>query len=392
MFLRQITLDNLLSYGAGSPTLDLGPLNVLIGPNGSGKSNLIEAVSLLQAVPRDISDPVRLGGGVRDWICRGNPQGKARIEVVVDNPNGAMPLRHVLEFHESGSRFELVDERIENEKSQSGEPTPYFYYRYQHGRPAVNDRGGQRTLFGERSLQLEDVQPDQSILAQRKDPEQYPEITYLGRKYGMIRIYRDWTFGRLAPARRAQDADLDNRHLAENFLNLGMVINRIQTQPPLKQRFLDTLNDLYPGIRDFNTSVNAGKVQVFFVEGDYTIPATRLSDGTLRWLCLLAVLLDPDPPPLVCIEEPELGLHPDMLPRVAAMLQDASQRMQLVVTTHSENIIDALTDSPEAVIVCEKEHGQTSLRRLSSEGLGDWLEKYTLGRLWTQGELGGNRW
>ena len=208
----------------------------------------------------------------------------------------------------------------------------------------------------------------------------------------MIRIYRDWTFGRLAPARAAQRADLDNRHLDEDFLNLGMVLNRMQMDYALKQRFIESLNDLYPGIRDFNTSVNAGRVQVFFHEGDYTIPATRLSDGTLRWLCLLAVLLDPDPPPLVCIEEPELGLHPDMLPRVATVLQEASERMQLVVTTHSEIIVDALTERPEAVIVCEKQDGQTSLRRLSPEELTDWLDKYTLGRLWTQGELGGNRW
>ena len=113
--------------------------------------------------------------------------------------------------------------------------------------------------------------------------------------------------------------------------------------------------------------IEAGSVQVFLQEGDITIPATRLSDGTLRYLALLAILCDPTPPPLVCLEEPELGLHPDILPGLADLLREASERCQFIVTTHSDTFVDALTDTPESIVVCEKEDGKTTLKRLDRD-------------------------
>jgi len=145
-------------------------------------------------------------------------------------------------------------------------------------------------------------------------------------------------------------------------------------------------------LTDFDVIIEGGTVQVFLQEGSITIPATRLSDGTLRYLCLLAVLCHPTPPPLVCIEEPELGLHPDILPTLSDLLREASGRCQLVVTTHSDVLVDALTDTPDAVVVCEKHEGQTEMRRLDKADLAAWLERYSLGELWRKGELGGNRW
>ena len=142
---------------------------------------------------------------------------------------------------------------------------------------------------------------------------------------------------------------------------------------------------------DFNVNIEGGTVQVFFTEGEFTIPATRLSDGTLRYLCLLALLCDPDPPPLLCIEEPELGLHPDILPRLADLLIEASQRTQIIVTTHSDILVDAMTEIPESVVVCEKKEGKTSMVRLNKEELAVWFDHYRLGQLWTRGEIGGTR-
>jgi len=122
------------------------------------------------------------------------------------------------------------------------------------------------------------------------------------------------------------------------------------------------------------------------------VPATRLSDGTLRYLCLLAILCHPAPPPVVCIEEPELGLHPDVLPTLADLMKEASDRCQLIVTTHSDVLVDAMTDQPEAVLVAEKHEAGTTLTRLDADKLKPWLEKYRLGQLWTRGEIGGTRW
>jgi predicted ATPase len=133
-------------------------------------------------------------------------------------------------------------------------------------------------------------------------------------------------------------------------------------------------------------------VQVFVREEGLIqpIPATRLSDGTLRYLCLLTILCHPEPPPLICIEEPEIGLHPDVLPNLAKLLIEASQRTQLIVTTHSEALVSTLSEVPEAVLVCERDEDGTHLRRLDPDKLSEWLKDYTLGDLWAMGEIGGN--
>ncbi|HLM66377.1 MAG TPA: AAA family ATPase, partial [Longimicrobium sp.] len=127
-------------------------------------------------------------------------------------------------------------------------------------------------------------------------------------------------------------------------------------------------------------------------EGKRLIPATRLSDGTLRYLALLAVLLHPDPPPVIGIEEPELGLHPDILPTIAELLKKASERTQLFVTTHSDALVSALSDTPESILVCESMPGGTTIERLEPQKLKSWLDEYKLGEIWRMGEIGGNRW
>jgi len=123
------------------------------------------------------------------------------------------------------------------------------------------------------------------------------------------------------------------------------------------------------------------------------LSAIRMSDGTLKFLSLLAALFNPNPPPLICIEEPDLGLHPDALQLVAEALVEASESTQLVVTTHSEALVDALTDRPESVLVCERDFDNgTQMNRLSKADLKEWLDRYSLGQLWRKGEIGGGRW
>ncbi|MCS5700325.1 AAA family ATPase [Cyanobium sp. FGCU-52] len=391
-FIKRIEPTNFLSFGSDNTGIDLLPLNVLIGPNGSGKSNLIEAVSLLRAAPRDrghdLRDVTLKGGGVEEWIWKGSPQGVAQIDWLVNDPKAPKPLRHALVFHALGQGFALKDERVEYSEPQPGQQTPYFFYRYQEGRPVVNVRDQ-----GQRQLAHDSIEPDRSILAQRRDPDSYPELAWLASHYERIRIYREWEFGRNATFRAPQRADQPNDVLAEDFSNLGLFLNRLKTRHPTAARaILDGLTDLYDGLTEFTVLVEGGTVQVFFMEGEFAIPATRLSDGTLRYLCLLAILCESNPPPLVCIEEPELGLHPDVLPRLADHLLAASQRTQLIVTTHSDILVDALSEQPESVVVCEKHHGATSMTRLATDELQAWLEKYRLGELWISGELGGTRW
>jgi predicted ATPase len=387
MFLKSITLTNFLSYGETTHTVELRPLNVVIGPNGSGKSNLIEAIELLRAAPKDLLTPIRDGGGVRDWLWKGaSKPPAAKVDAVVAYPNGRVALRYVLSFTEVAQRFEIVDERVENESPDRGQSGPYIYYRFENGHGVLNVKGKKR------SLQHEDIDPSASILSQRKDPVQYPELTYLGNTFTKIRLYREWSFGRYTIPRLPQKTDLPNEHLEPDASNLGLVLNRLRREPAVRKRLLEALRVLYDGIDDFDVQIDGGTVQVFFHEGRYTVPATRLSDGTLRYLCLLAVLCHPTPGPLVCIEEPELGLHPDVLPTLATLLKEASERTQIIVTTHSDVLVDALTDMPEAILVAGRSEHGTTLERLNAEKLKPWLEKYRLGELWTRGEIGGTRW
>jgi predicted ATPase len=394
-FLRTIKLLNTLSFGPETPELELQSLNVLIGPNGAGKSNLIEAIGLLQSAPGNLLESVRTGGGITEWLWKGSDGAPvAEIDTTIFYPQGTMPLRHRLKFTMVGQRAELVDEAIENEQRRPGERDVFFYYRYQSGHPVLNVKTDEQGGHTRRGLHREDLALDQSVLSQRKDPDQYPEVTYLGSEYAKIKLFREWNLGRNTQPLRPQPTDLPADFLREDAANVALVLNDLEHRSTLRASIVEQLREADASIVDFSTKVLGGTIQLFLHYSGLRAPvaATRLSDGTVRYLCLLAVLCHPEPPPLVCLEEPELGLHPDLLARLAGLLVDASHRMQLIVTTHSDVLVDGLTRVPEAVIVCEKQDGSTKMSRRTSADLAVWLKDYGLGQLWRRGEIGGNRW
>src|ERR1700677_873003 len=391
--LLAVCFRNLLSFGPETEMLLLENLNILIGPNGAGKSNLIEALALMRATPiapqttlnSDVRGVLRRGGGALEWIWKGEFSLPASLELLVVYPKREQPLVHLFSFRCDQRGFRIDDERIEDE---GGHSKLAVYYAFHKGQPTIQIANGKKRRLSNDVV----AEFDQSILAQLRDPEHYPEITCLSETYERIRIYREWAFGRNTIFREPQKADMRNDRLEEDFSNLGLFLSRLRKTPKVKKAILDGLKDLYDGITDYEVFVEGGSVQVFLNEGEFSIPATRLSDGTLRYLCLLAILCDPTPPPLICIEEPELGLHPDILPKLADLLVAASERTQLIVTTNSDILVDAMTERPEAVVICEKHEGQTEMRRLVKKDLEIWLEKYRLGQLWTKGMIGGNRW
>ncbi len=399
--LRTIRLRDFLSFGPATETFPLGNLNVIIGANGSGKSNLIEALSIIQAAPLDLPKPIREGGGIMEWLWKGpGAKGIAEIELTAEYPLGKKPLRYRLSFTQSGQRFDLDDESIEDEsKIDPKQDDVNFYYRYRHGRPALNT--GSR-IEGEThqgnvdypgTLKKASVSSEQSILAQKKGSEIYPEITWLGEQFAAMKIYREWSFDRNTSPRKPQQVDLPEDFLLEDASNLALVLNDILHRG-LRKTIIDKLNLFYDGIEDITTKVHGGTIQVYVHEKGmaHPIPATRLSDGTLRYLCLICVLCHPEPPALICIEEPELGIHTDILSKIGEMLIEASHKTQLIVTTHSDALVSSLSEFPDAIVVCEREIDGTHLSRLDPAILREWLEKYKLGDLWRMGEIGGNRW
>ena len=390
MLFEQLHLRNILSFGPDSPPLDLQPLNVLIGPNGSGKSNLLDAISLLNAAPEDIGRPMYGTGGVGGWIWHHQ---SAPAELTVQLAPEGWPLRYRVSFAPEGGKLCVLEEQLVRMATDGADesvcavrppPRPMLDLSH-HSQAALTDADGEIQPIG-------GLDRHQSILKLVDRPWSYPEIGQVVDAFRDIRIHRDWTFGTQAPLRRPQNTGHPSGALQENAANLGLVLNRLNQDVAAKQRLIEAIKELYDGISDILVNVENNEVTVSLREGDMLVPAARLSDGTLRYLCLIAVLCDPTPPRLVCLEEPELGLHPDILPKLGDLLVDASSRCQLIVTTHSDTLVDKLTDTPESIVVCEKREGQTTMRRLGGDELRHWLKRYSLGELWTRGELGGTRW
>ena len=411
-FIQRLRMGGLLSFPPDMDFFELQPLNVLIGPNASGKTNFIEVLELLRTTPTDFAAAIRDGGGASEWVWKGDytkhmieevMRGRDPEDVLNSFPKSSTievetspgletdrPLKYRLSFTNVGSRVNIIAETIEKMNTQQG-VKPYFYYAFQQGYPAIHIRvrtPGGRTV--ERKLQWDDLSLDQSVLAQRKDRDLYPELYWLGWWFQSIQTFREWTFGRYSALRQPQRVDLPEKPLLPDSSNLALVLNQIEHKsgPTLNEH----LRRFFPRFERISTVISGGTVQFYLHEPGFRapIPPTRLSDGTIRFIALLATLLAPEPPSLVCIEEPELGLHPDAVALLADLLVEASQRMQLVVTTHSDALVSALTNQPAAIVACERPGAGTVLRRLDPEKLASWLDDYRLGDLWRMGELGAN--
>ena len=396
-FLKSLKLNNFLSFGPTSRAVELTPLNVLIGPNASGKSNFIEAIELLHATPTDLAGPIRSGGTAGEWLWKGNsPPEPAVIEAKIRKSKSYPELRYRLAFTEAQFRMELVEELLAGPRP-TPDALPYLYH-YQQGRTAtmrqfVSFEGASKRPYLTKKLDLNSLKMDQSIFSQRKDPELYPEIGWVASEFGRIQTFREWSFGRSAALRQPQRADLAADVLHPNILNLGLVLNNLE-HTGIWPRYQGLVKRFLPRFSHLSVKVQSGSVQIMMQEEGFSSPisATRLSDGTLRFLALLAMLLKPESPALICIEEPELGLHPDALTIIAELLVEASQRAQVVVTTHSDVLVSALTDHADSVLVCENQVDGTQMHRLESEKLQTWLKEYQLGQIWRIGKLGGNLW
>ena len=398
--IKSVKLNNFLSFGSSSQEIQLLPLNVIIGTNGCGKSNFLEAFDLLRNAPSDIRKPIREGGGVLDWLYNGSSNSDApTASLVFIISTKQLPLktktydtlRYELAFTSSGSRFELVEEKLTNEAPEQDLENALFYFDFHEGALVLNSVSHKSVA---NALEIDDDNRNRSVFSQVGDVNQHPEITYLAKTFDRIRLYRAWAFGRHATYRQPQKLDEPDQYLESDCSNLGLILNKIQHNLPSKKRLLKELQNLYEDVEDYFINLEGSYAQIFFHERGLRKPvsAARLSDGTLRYLSLLAILCNPNPPPLICIEEPELGLHPDVIPDLAKLMTEASEKCQLIVTTHSDILVDSFNENPEAILIAEKTDGETHLTRLQKDQLAPWLEKYRLGALWTSGDLGGTRW
>lgn len=412
--IESLMIRGLLSFGWQPIELKLGALNVIIGVNGSGKSNLLDVLLLLREIPSNLLDAVRERGGSQAWIHKGpDGDGLAMIEVAITwEPEENIPAavyRTELRLAADGLVIQAEQVRTRDLLKELDDTPLLLGLRAGDNCAAKFRQSRQRRsrqmptpLFGDAEQkpspdgesvaegvewQRSQLAANQSILDQW--PNQ-PLIAHVADEFRKIRIYPPWPFGPQSPLRRPQSADQPNDYIDPSGVNLGLVLIRLKQNPEVWRGLLENFRAVYAAAKEIDFIVEGGNVQIVVDEG-YRTPASRLSDGTLRWLFLVALLSDPQPASLLAIEEPELGLHPDLLPRLAALLRRAAEHAQLIVTTHSPELVSAFSDQPEAVVVCERFGSATEFRRLDPEPLRHWLETYSLGEAWRAGEIGGNR-
>jgi predicted ATPase len=410
-FLKSIRPVNLLSFGPNTAEIELRPLNILIGPNGCGKSNLVEIIGLLSKLPdKDPWSRVRETGGAFEWIWKGKAAEKKAPSLTISASGQKYPVDETsakfdtdtwvekttlysIELREKIGAFEVVKERFEELDRWEGD-------NIQTGWFDRNESVGQvhsKLLQPDSSDQFLNIPTNRSIFSMPGVANlnwYVNRIEKLADSIERFAFYRDWVFGRDCIARQPISAGQPVERLQESASNLAQVLARFQSDfRPTFDKLNELMKQFYEPIKGVEVRIVSTHLQVAILEeGGFSIPATRLSDGTLRWLMLLIVLLDPTPPPVICIDEPELGLHPDMIPTLADLLRDASTRTQLILTTHSRTLVECFSDDPESICVCEKFEGATEIKRLEADRLKVWLEKYSLGQLWLSGEIGGNRW
>ncbi len=375
-----------------------GDLNILIGPNGSGKSNLLRLLQIISISARgELSTYIQNAGGMEPLMWDGAAN-KIAVRII------GSPLEEERDVDRESLRYELDINRLgksssyridhellckHNIHATDGRQSPFKFLDRTGIRNRIFD-ANQRALVAP-----EDTVPeDESLLSAAGGPFSVnPFITTFQRELKEWSIYHDIHVNQDAPIRQAVVTKLEKR------------VN------PDGQNLINVLHTLYNSDREFKKNIHLAmraafgddfEELVFPPAADERIQlrvrwktlkreqsASELSDGTLRFLMLLTILSSPAAAPVIAIDEPETGLHPAMLPIIAEYAVDAAERSQIIFTTHSPDFLDAFGDFTPATSVVVWENGETVIRRLEEERLQYWLREYSLGKLFTSGELEG---
>jgi predicted ATPase len=363
--------------------LDLPPLLVLIGANNTGKSNFLDVIELLNdAAQEHLSDGIEHRGGISTLLWRG---GADRFDITLGLQNiGGIEAQEPIRYGVSIGR--MLNYSVVRREQLSVDKTRYIQF-----------TNGSGELFGLDTQKPDpiDVIDNELVIAQIRDLKTHPLPGVIRNYLADWRIYRSMDFD-TKPQSKMRQAQLarSGTRLFSDGSNLTSVLYNLSSRREYRDAYdmvIQVLHHVYNDFEELSFPIEGGDGQLALrwkdrsFQNDFS--ANFLSDGTLRFLCLLVLLLAPNPPELLCIDEPEIGLHPELMGILAELMREAADRTQLIVVTHSPDLIRHLR--AEEVAVVEKHQGATTINRLNADDLAGWLEDFTLDTIWSLGEIGG---
>lgn len=395
--IKSIRLMNFFSFGA--QTIGLDGLNVLIGINGVGKSNLIKAIHVLKAVisDGDMSDLIiNKWGGFDAVHYLGDNRQDPKIELEYEFDPFILgqygyhfqePVFYRIRFHKVASSQNYYI--CESFHTKSEGRTNYRYMQMDQGKGFVREglSNNQETVRYELDNAAE------SILCQLVDKDRYYQIYTLREAIKDIVLYNYFDTTAKSDMRKPIPPGPSSRLLPDGS-NLPLVLNSIKINDKNSYTGIaDALNAVNPLFNGFDFNFLGTSIELLLDERglNKSVHVTHISDGTLRYLCLLSIIFNHKRGKLVCIDEPEVGLHPDMVGELMQAILQTTGETQYVISTHSDHILNQV--SVENIIVFEKdENNKTSVKSFKDKEFVNWASQYAAGSLWRNGDLGGNRY
>lgn len=361
-------LDKLTIRGfksiASLEELRLGDLNVLIGANGAGKSNFVEFFRLLRAMVEErLQAYVRENGPADGFFFNGVSATKV-IEAKMDfGPNS---------YHFALKPTAEGGVLIDFEKTE---------FR--------GDLGTYKDVLATGVLEA-------ALKSRRLDVGRqgsYGPNHYVWMAVSDWSVYHFHDTSQTAGMRRDCGIEQTDRLRSSGDNLAAFLLGLRNTNNPLYQSIRCTIQRVVPYFDDFVLSVRSGRAEeqvrlTWKQKGkDYIFSPGHLSDGTIRFICLVTALLQPEPPSTIVVDEPELGLHPEALAILAGLLRSASKRTQIIVATQSPVLLSEF--EPEQIITVDQIGGETRFNRLNPAELHAWLSEYSIGELWLKGHVRG---
>ncbi len=342
--------------------LELRPINVLVGANGSGKSNFVGVFDFLRALRQGrLVDYTDEAGGAEKILHFGSKVTK-EIEIEISFRDGT-DAYHVALSPTADDRFYVHDEWC------------WYGVKPQYPQPYSVGLTGSRKEAGI-------SEPQNRVTG------------WVQSRLESWRLYHFHDTSNTSSMRKTADVD-DNRFLRADASNLAAYLYLLQqAHQPEYQLIRKTVQRVAPFFDDFHleplrSNPNKVKLEWIHKSSDAYFDASSLSDGTLRFICLSTLFLQPLAfrPSAIIVDEPELGLHPYAITMLANLVRAAATETQVILSTQSALLLDHF--QPEDVLVADLEQGATTLKRLQSQDLAVWLEEYSLGQLWEKNQFGG---